>query len=72
MILINTGVRIGELLELKKENVHLEKQYFEIVSSKTESGIRKVPIANHMIPIFENGYNTQKLTHYYAHQIISL
>ena len=54
MILINTGVRIGELLELKKENVHLEKQYFEIVSSKTESGIRKVPIANHMIPIFEN------------------
>ena len=33
-----------ELLDLKKENVHLDEQYFDVICSKTENGIRKVPI----------------------------
>ena len=28
LILIYTGVRIGELLELKKEDIHLDEQWF--------------------------------------------
>ena len=45
LMLIYNGVRVSELLDLKKENVHLSEQYFDVVDSKTENGIRKVPIA---------------------------
>ena len=29
-------------MDLKKENVHLDEQYFDVISSKTENEIRKV------------------------------
>ncbi len=45
LVLIYTGLRIGELLDLKKEDVYLEKRYFDIKEAKTKSGIRSVPIA---------------------------
>jgi len=41
LIYIYTGVRCNELLYLKKENLHLDEQYFEVVKSKTDSGIYK-------------------------------
>lgn len=53
LMLIYTGVRISELLELKKENVFLNEQYFDVLSSKTENGIRKVPIADKILPFFK-------------------
>lgn len=51
LILIYTGVRISELLEL--EDVHLSEQYFEIKSSKTKAGVRTVPIADKILPFME-------------------
>lgn len=51
LILIYTGVRISELLEL--DEVHLSEQYFEIKSSKTKAGIRTVPIADKILPFME-------------------
>ena len=60
LILIYTGVRISELLDLKKENVYLEKQYFEVIKSKTESGIRKVPIGNLVYSFLKNWYDTSQ------------
>lgn len=66
LMLIYTGVRISELLDLKKENVHLDKQYFDILISKTENGIRKVPIADKVLPFFEAWYHdtdTEYLLH---------
>ena len=39
-----TGARIGELCALKVENVNLADGHFDIVSSKTEAGVRTVPI----------------------------
>lgn len=57
LMLIYTGVRISELLNLKKENVNLDEQYFDVLVSKTESGIRKVPIADKVLPFFKNWYN---------------
>lgn len=53
LMLIYTGVRISELLDLKKENVHLSERYFEVLASKTEAGIRVVPIAKKALPFFE-------------------
>lgn len=53
IMLIYTGVRVSELLDLKKENVNLEERWFDVIASKTEAGIRKVPIATKLMPYFE-------------------
>ena len=57
LMLIYSGVRISELLDLKKEDVHLNENYFDIIESKTEAGIRKVPIATKTKPFFEKWIN---------------
>lgn len=57
LILIYTGVRIGELLELKKEDIHLDEQWFQVTQSKTESGIRRVPIADSILPFFQKWHD---------------
>lgn len=57
LILIYTGVRISELLDLKKEDVHLEEKWFYVRESKTKSGIREVPIAEKIVPFFEYWMN---------------
>ncbi len=53
LILIYTGVRISELLNLRKEDVHLSERWFYVRESKTESGIREVPIAEKIVPFME-------------------
>ena len=53
LMLIYTGCRISELLELKKEDVYLENRYFTIRKSKTKAGLRDVPIAEKIVPFFE-------------------
>ena len=58
--MIYTGVRIDELLSLKKENIHLEEHYFDVIKSKTENGIRKVPISDYIYPFVENWYHSSK------------
>ena len=56
LMLIYSGVRVSELLNLKKDNVYLDKHYFEIISSKTENGIRIVPIADKVLPFYKSWY----------------
>ena len=46
LMLIYSGLRINELLNLKLADCHLDQQYIDIVRSKTENGIRQVPIAD--------------------------
>jgi integrase len=53
LILIYSGVRISELLDLKLEDVHLEEQWFMVQASKTNAGIREVPIADKVLPIWK-------------------
>lgn len=53
LILIYTGLRISELLDLKKENIHLDERWFYVQESKTEAGVREVPIAEKMVPFFQ-------------------
>ena len=56
LMLIYNGCRISEFLDLKKENVHLEEQSFDVIASKTENGLRKVPIADKVLPFYKAWY----------------
>ena len=60
LMLIYSGCRISELLDLKKEHVNLEEFYFDIVQAKTAAGIRVVPIADKVLPFFEYWYEHSK------------
>ena len=54
LILIYSGVRVNELLNLKIEDVNLNEQVFFVRKSKTESGVRTVPIADKVKPFWEH------------------
>lgn len=57
LMMIYNGVRVSELLDLKKENVSLEGRYFDVIASKTQAGIRRVPIAAKTQRFYEYWYN---------------
>lgn len=57
LMLVYTGVRISELLNLKKEDIYINEQYFDVIDSKTYNGIRRVPIADKILPLFEEWYH---------------
>jgi len=59
LILIYSGLRIGELLDLKKADINIKDRCIYITHAKTAAGIRKVPIAKKILPLVENFYNTQ-------------
>lgn len=57
LILIYTGMRVGELLDIKIENVHIEEKYM-IGGSKTEAGKdRIIPFHNRIIPLIKKWYD---------------
>ena len=56
LMLLYTGCRISELLDLKKEQVNLDERYFNILHAKTAAGIRVVPIADKVFSFFEYWY----------------
>lgn len=53
LMLLYCGVRINELLTLKKEDVNLKEQWFRVRASKTNAGIRIVPIADKVLPFWK-------------------
>jgi len=56
LIQIYTGLRIGELLSIKTEDVHLEEQYMR-GGMKTDAGKNRiVPMHNRIIPLIEKRY----------------
>lgn len=62
LIMIFTGMRPSELLELKKENIHLEERYM-IGGLKTKAGInRTIPIHEDIVKYIKN---FPKLPSYY-------
>ena len=67
LMLLYNGTRISEFLNLKKEHVHLEEQYFEVIESKTENGIRKVPIADKLLPFYQAWYESCPDCEYLLH-----
>lgn len=54
LIMLFTGMRISELLEMKKEDVHLEERYMR-GGVKTKAGINRViPINEKIVPLIQN------------------
>lgn len=57
IILLYTGLRINELLRIKKEDVHLDQRYM-IGGIKTKAGINRViPIHDNIFDLVEKYYN---------------
>lgn len=56
LILLYSGLRISELLELKTENVNIEEKTINIIKSKTAAGVRVVPIHNKILPLIKKRY----------------
>jgi len=53
LMLIYSGIRPGELLNIKREDVNLDEGYFTVTDSKTEAGQnRLVPINKKTLPYF--------------------
>lgn len=52
LMMIYSGVRVGEMCQLRKEDVHLEERYFDVKQSKTEAGVRRVPMAEKTLPLW--------------------
>lgn len=57
LILLYTGLRISELLEMKNCNVNFEEKYLFVEKSKTKAGIRKVPMHEKIIPLLKKRYD---------------
>ena len=45
----------------------LGEQYFDVISSKTENGIRKVPIADKILPFYKSWYESCPDCEYLLH-----
>ncbi len=54
LILLYTGMRVGEMLALQKNDVTLRQGYMRITKSKTVSGIRTIPIHHRIFPLITN------------------
>jgi integrase len=57
LMLIYSGVRPGELFNLKAKDLNLAERYFTISSGKNANAIRRVPIYQRTIPFFEHWKN---------------
>jgi len=60
LMLIYSGVRPGELFNVKKNKVNLEEKHFTIDKGKNNNAIRKVPIHDRTLPFFEHWMNKPK------------
>ena len=53
LMLIYSGMRVNELLHLRKADVHRRQRFFDIRHSKTAAGIRIIPIHDRIWPLVE-------------------
>ena len=53
LIMIYTGCRISELLDMKVEDIHLEERWIDLRGTKTKAAKRIVPIHKKIIPLLE-------------------
>ena len=61
LMMIYSGVRPGELLNLKTENVDLGAGVFRVVKGKNANAVRVVPIHHRTLPFFERRMDSEYL-----------
>lgn len=55
LIMIYSGIRPGELIDLKPEDINIDEQYFRVIKSKTAAGKnRLIPIHAKIIKYFQD------------------
>lgn len=54
LILCYTGLRIGELLNIKVKDIDLKEKTINITNSKTVNGLRTIPIHDKLLPLISN------------------
>lgn len=54
LILIYTGMRVSEFLDLKTQDIDLENKIIKINSSKTAAGVRIIPIFSKIFNLFKS------------------
>lgn len=59
ILLLYSGLRISELLNLKTSDVDIEAKTMFIASSKTQAGIRLIPIHEKIFPLIEKRFREQ-------------
>lgn len=58
LILLYTGMRASELINLTSKNVNRKQRTIRITSAKTKAGIRTIPIHDRIWPIIEHRLNS--------------
>lgn len=53
IVMLYTGMRIGELLAIKPEDVHINERWIKVRGTKTKAADRIVPIHKKLIPLLE-------------------
>lgn len=64
LILIYTGLRVSELCDLQPEDIDLDAQTLHVTKAKTKAGIRNVPIADKIVPVFRRYQSEPHLESY--------
>lgn len=57
LVQIYTGIRISELLSLKKEDLHLNERWIDLHGTKTDAAVRIVPIHKQILPLLEKRFS---------------
>ena len=63
LILLYTGMRASELINLKARDVNRKQRTLKITSAKTKSGIRTIPIHDRIWPIIERRLDAVYVIH---------
>lgn len=57
LMLIYSGLRVGEFLALKPEDIDIDKRFITVRKSKTNAGRRRVPISSKTLAFWEGRVN---------------
>lgn len=44
-LMLETGMRCGEIYRLRRQDVYLEKSYLQVVKGKTKASVRRIPLS---------------------------
>lgn len=51
LVLLYTGMRVGELLALRREQIHLPGRYIDLMGTKTKAARRRIPLHRDIVPV---------------------